>query len=84
MASFVRRFLSTDSGMMGLVSLLTMAGMLLKVPTFARTKERVNKKFALKVGARAEIAPMITHTPKNITYPVPLFLPRGQVRVVEF
>ena len=43
MASFVRRFLSTDSGMMGLVSLLTMAGMLQKVPAFARTKERVKR-----------------------------------------
>lgn len=43
MASFVRRFLSTDSGMMGLVSALTMAGMVARVLAFARTKERVGR-----------------------------------------
>lgn len=57
MASFVRRFLSTDSGMMGLVSLLTMAGMLLKVPAFARTKERVT--LTSGRGPGPEIAPTV-------------------------
>lgn len=58
MASFVRRFLSTDSGMMGFVSLLTMAGMLLKVPAFARTKERVDLEEQL--GGQAQKSPKTT------------------------